>query len=397
MGNDGGVPADGPPAHGFPVSVRVTLPPLGFLLLKKAFVGAAVRRPGPAKAGPYVRSCRTASSVGTPPSAPGRVQLSAAAAVAKRSTRSGSVAAQQRHDERPPEHVAGAGRVDDLHRRGRAPDDTIAVQQQRTLRAHRDAPQPGVRRRQLAQGALGVALAGDGLGQPLRQNRDGQLGEERASARADRIQVAGDLRAGGAAEPGRLDRRGFVHAVHVHDPRALKQRARQRLRGEGQCRVAVRHHHAIAVALVDEDHRRAVGRGAHERVGEVEAARPQRLTQTRPIVVVAEDADVAGTEPHRRAGAQRRHDLSARLVRGAAHLDLRRLGDARQRRQPQHVIDRVLADPDDVPAFVHHVTTARRAAARTTRCRRPSPRSANPPRRSSESARDACTRWPRRA
>ena len=36
MGNDGGVRADGPPAHGFPVSVRVTLPPLGFLLLKKA-------------------------------------------------------------------------------------------------------------------------------------------------------------------------------------------------------------------------------------------------------------------------------------------------------------------------------------------------------------------------
>ena len=34
MGNDGGVPADGPPAHGFPASIRVTLPPLGFLLLK---------------------------------------------------------------------------------------------------------------------------------------------------------------------------------------------------------------------------------------------------------------------------------------------------------------------------------------------------------------------------
>jgi len=36
MGNGGGVPADGPPAHGFPVSVRVTLPPLGFLLLKRS-------------------------------------------------------------------------------------------------------------------------------------------------------------------------------------------------------------------------------------------------------------------------------------------------------------------------------------------------------------------------
>jgi len=36
MGNDGGVPADGPPAHGFPASIRVTLPPLGFLLLKRS-------------------------------------------------------------------------------------------------------------------------------------------------------------------------------------------------------------------------------------------------------------------------------------------------------------------------------------------------------------------------
>jgi len=35
MGNDGGVQAVGPAAHGFPVSLRVTLPPLGFLLLKK--------------------------------------------------------------------------------------------------------------------------------------------------------------------------------------------------------------------------------------------------------------------------------------------------------------------------------------------------------------------------
>jgi 1,4-alpha-glucan branching enzyme len=35
MGNAGGLRADGPPAHGFPVSLRVTLPPLGFLLLKK--------------------------------------------------------------------------------------------------------------------------------------------------------------------------------------------------------------------------------------------------------------------------------------------------------------------------------------------------------------------------
>ena len=34
-GNDGGMPADGPPSHGFRASVRVTLPPLGFLLLKK--------------------------------------------------------------------------------------------------------------------------------------------------------------------------------------------------------------------------------------------------------------------------------------------------------------------------------------------------------------------------
>ena len=35
LGNNGGVRADGPPAHGFPASVRVMLPPLGFLLLKK--------------------------------------------------------------------------------------------------------------------------------------------------------------------------------------------------------------------------------------------------------------------------------------------------------------------------------------------------------------------------
>ena len=39
----------------------------------------------PAEAGPYVEAVRTVSSVGTPPSAPGRVQLSAAAALAKRS------------------------------------------------------------------------------------------------------------------------------------------------------------------------------------------------------------------------------------------------------------------------------------------------------------------------
>jgi hypothetical protein len=29
------VPADGPPAHGLPQSIRLTIPPLGFLLLKK--------------------------------------------------------------------------------------------------------------------------------------------------------------------------------------------------------------------------------------------------------------------------------------------------------------------------------------------------------------------------
>jgi 1,4-alpha-glucan branching enzyme len=34
-GNGGTVAADGPPAHGFDVSVRLTLPPLGFLLLKR--------------------------------------------------------------------------------------------------------------------------------------------------------------------------------------------------------------------------------------------------------------------------------------------------------------------------------------------------------------------------
>ena len=35
VGNSGGVPADGPPAHGHPHSIRVALPPLGFLLLKR--------------------------------------------------------------------------------------------------------------------------------------------------------------------------------------------------------------------------------------------------------------------------------------------------------------------------------------------------------------------------
>jgi 1,4-alpha-glucan branching enzyme len=35
VGNGGGVPADGPPAHGLPQSIRLTIPPLGFLLLKK--------------------------------------------------------------------------------------------------------------------------------------------------------------------------------------------------------------------------------------------------------------------------------------------------------------------------------------------------------------------------
>ncbi|HEV8397499.1 MAG TPA: 1,4-alpha-glucan branching protein GlgB [Vicinamibacterales bacterium] len=35
VGNGGAVAADGPPAHGFDVSLRLTVPPLGFLLLKK--------------------------------------------------------------------------------------------------------------------------------------------------------------------------------------------------------------------------------------------------------------------------------------------------------------------------------------------------------------------------
>jgi 1,4-alpha-glucan branching enzyme len=35
VGNAGGVPADGPPAHGLPQSIRLTVPPLGFVLLKK--------------------------------------------------------------------------------------------------------------------------------------------------------------------------------------------------------------------------------------------------------------------------------------------------------------------------------------------------------------------------
>jgi 1,4-alpha-glucan branching enzyme len=35
VGNRSGVVADGPPAHGYPVSLRVALPPLGFLLLKR--------------------------------------------------------------------------------------------------------------------------------------------------------------------------------------------------------------------------------------------------------------------------------------------------------------------------------------------------------------------------
>jgi len=33
---NGSVAADGPPAHGFDVSIRLTVPPLGFLLLKRA-------------------------------------------------------------------------------------------------------------------------------------------------------------------------------------------------------------------------------------------------------------------------------------------------------------------------------------------------------------------------
>jgi 1,4-alpha-glucan branching enzyme len=35
VGNGGDVPADGPAAHGFAQSIRVTVPPLGFLLLKR--------------------------------------------------------------------------------------------------------------------------------------------------------------------------------------------------------------------------------------------------------------------------------------------------------------------------------------------------------------------------
>jgi len=35
VGNGGAVAADGPPAHGFDLSLRLTVPPLGFLLLKK--------------------------------------------------------------------------------------------------------------------------------------------------------------------------------------------------------------------------------------------------------------------------------------------------------------------------------------------------------------------------
>ena len=36
LGNGGGVPSEPEPAHGFDQSIRVTVPPLGFVLLKKA-------------------------------------------------------------------------------------------------------------------------------------------------------------------------------------------------------------------------------------------------------------------------------------------------------------------------------------------------------------------------
>ena len=36
LGNGGGVPSEAEPAHGFDHSIRVTVPPLGFVLLKKA-------------------------------------------------------------------------------------------------------------------------------------------------------------------------------------------------------------------------------------------------------------------------------------------------------------------------------------------------------------------------
>ena len=84
-------------------------------LERRARVRAVARAAPGVRPAPVSSSASISSSAGTPPMAPGRVQLRPAAALANRSDLLGGPALQRAVDEAGAEHVAGAGRVHGLH------------------------------------------------------------------------------------------------------------------------------------------------------------------------------------------------------------------------------------------------------------------------------------------
>src|SRR4051812_48687986 len=113
-------------------------------------------------------------------------------------------------------------------------------------------------------------------------------------------------------------------------------------------RVLIPENGALAGVLVDKDDRIAVRTTPRDRRADIDTGLFERGTREAAVLIVTECPEVRGPQSQCGAGTERRRHLSAGAPIVTRDANLRGFAAARQPRHTVDVIDRVLAEADDV-------------------------------------------------
>jgi hypothetical protein len=138
------------------------------------------------------------------------------------------------------------------------------------------------------------------------------------------------------------------HVVDVQDARRGNHGGGQALRRIPQRRIAMPQDDAITSG-VEEDGRRSAGRRTDLQIPEVNRPGGEFASDPQAVLVVADGAQIGGSQAQARARGQRRGDLASARSRLLLHPDLgERTSGFREYRQPADLVDATRPDAHDV-------------------------------------------------
>ena len=247
------------------------------------------------------------------------------------------------------EEVSGAGGVDDARGNGRLVVEPAAGPGHRSAGAESCGDEARPHAAHAPQRRAEVAQLGLALREIARDDHRVAVGEEISATTAGLVDVEHDQGAGGARLARQRNRQLDVGGVHQQGPRVARDGVVDVLAAQAQPGGPVPVDRAFAGDGVDGDEGGLAGDAvANRAVPQVDTRRRQGIALHAAALVVAEGSDIGATQPP----TLQRHQGGRHLTAGLAEV----VGDAllaiedRRPLRHEYVVERVVADPDDVKA-----------------------------------------------